>query len=126
MRVLVNGATPTVRRYAPLYPAHLGHLVQPRSGNRVALLRTGLPWAADNGAITGFDLEAFRRMLDSFDGLDRCLFVAAPDHIETRSDGQLVGDYRKTFDLFERWYPEMAAQGLPVALVAQDGLTVKD
>jgi hypothetical protein len=145
MRVLVNGCTPTVRKYVGRYWRHLGHLVQPRSNNRVDRFRTGLPWAADNDAIAGFNPDAYRRMLDGFYGQSGCLFVAAPDHVETacavckkvltpRSktcpdcDGPsaLRGNAEKTFELFDRWYPELADRGLPVAIVAQDGMTPAD
>src|SRR5262245_32537322 len=122
MRLLVSGCSPTVRRYALAYPLHLGHLVQPRSGNLLDCLRTGLPGAADNDAIAGFDPKAYRRMLDAAIGLPGCLFVAAPDHVERRG-GLLVGDHARTMELFGLWYPELARRGLPVALVAQDGMT---
>ncbi len=47
------------------------------------------------------------------DWLTVCLFVAAPD---------VVADAEATLDLFGGWRREIASQGLPVALVAQDGL----
>jgi hypothetical protein len=142
MRLLVNGCTPTVRRYAPQYPHHLGHLVQPRSGNRVREFRTGLPWAADNDAIHGFNPDAYVGMLDTFVGMENCLFVTAPDWVSPvcstcdlvlvpgartcfcGAHARLRGDWRLTLELFEVWYPELARRGLPIALVAQDGLTV--
>jgi hypothetical protein len=145
MKVLINGCTATVRKYADQYRPHLGHLVQPRSKNDVAGYGTGLPWAADNDAIAGFDPDAYRRMLDGFAGREGCLFVTAPDHVDTvcpscevvlaggskacpdcGAEAQLRGDRDKTFDLFGRWYLELALRGLPVALVAQDGLTPDD
>lgn len=72
----------------------------------------GLPWAADNGAYSGFDAGAYVRMLDRIAGR-RPLWVTAPD---------VVGDARATLDLFGRWHHEIASRGLPAALVAQDGL----
>ncbi len=112
MLLLVSGATKTVRRYKD--SPYLGHLLTPSSGNRVeSLLATGLPWAADNGAFAGFDEERFLRLLDRIEGRTGCLFVAAPD---------VVADAEATLDLFAGWQREIAARGLPVAFVAQDGL----
>ncbi len=111
MLLLVSGATRTVRRYSD--SPYLGHLLTPSSGNRIELLlKTGLPWAADNGAFAGFDERRFLRMLDRIESERGCLFVAAPD---------VVADAGATLDLFDRWTGEIAGRGLPVAFVAQDG-----
>ncbi len=78
----------------------------------------GAVWAADNEAFVGFDESKFVRMLTRLAGLDGCLFVAAPD---------VVGNALATFDLFDRWTHEIYTNyGLPAALVAQDGMTIKD
>lgn len=111
MILLVSGATATLRRY----PAEqrLGHLITPSTGNAIStIVATGRPWAADNGAFTGFDADAFRRMLELIRGNPRCLFVTCPD---------AVGDARATAMLFETWAPTIRDLGLPVAWVAQDG-----
>lgn len=73
----------------------------------------GLPWAADNSAFSGFDEGRFARMLDRIAGVPGCLWVAAPDVVE---------DAGATLRLFDIWQPRVSARGLPVALVAQDGL----
>jgi hypothetical protein len=110
--LLVSGATKTVRRYSG--SPYLGHLLTPSNGNRVeSLLETGLPWAADNAAFSGFDEGRFLRMLDWIEGRAGCLFAAAPD---------VVADAEATLRLFGGWRREIASRGLPVALVAQDGL----
>ena len=75
-------------------------------------LHTGLPWAADNGAYSGFDPGAFRRMLHQLCGRPRCLFVTCPD---------VIADAEPTLALFEQWQPVLAFLRLPVAFVAQDG-----
>ncbi len=112
MLLLVSGATKTVRQYQS--SPYLGHLLTPSNGNRVeSLLETGLPWAADNGAFAGFNEQWFLRMLDRIEDREGCLFVAAPD---------VVADAKATLDLFGGWRRKIAARGLPVALVAQDGL----
>jgi hypothetical protein len=53
------------------------------------------------------------RMLDRIEGLPGCLFVTVPD---------VVGDASATLELFVKWAPELERRGLPLALVAQDGL----
>jgi hypothetical protein len=112
VRLLVNGGTATVRRLAGRYPDLLGHLLSPGCGNSVATtLSTGLPVAADNGAYSGFDPDAFRRLLGRVAGRPRLLWVACPDR---------VGDARATIALFRKWEEEVRAAG-PVAFVLQDG-----
>jgi hypothetical protein len=57
-------------------------------------------------------------MLDRLHGLGgRCLFVTVPD---------VVADAQATARQFERWWTAPARRGLPVALVAQDGLEHMD
>ncbi len=112
MRLFVSGATATLRRH--LGSPYLGALVVPGAGNRVdPLLTAGVPWAADNAAFTGFDAARFCRMLGRIAGHPGCRFVACPD---------VVGDAAATLRRFAVWSPVIRALGLPVALVAQDGL----
>jgi hypothetical protein len=112
VRLLVNGGTATVRRLAGRYPDLLGHLLSPGCGNSVATtLSTGLPVAADNGAYSGFDPDAFRRLLRRVAGRPRLLWVVCPDR---------VGDARATLALFRAWEDEVRAAG-PIAFVLQDG-----
>jgi hypothetical protein len=112
MRLFVSGATTTLRRHSD--SPYLGTLVVPAAGNRVAPLGTaGQPWAADNAAFTGFDPGRFCHMLGRIAGHPGCRFVACPD---------VVGDAAGTLTLFAVWGPVIRALGLPVALVAQDGL----
>jgi hypothetical protein len=111
MILLVNGATRTLRRLACPY---LGHLLSPRAGNRIEeVLKTGLLWAADNGAFTAFSSPAFLRMVTGLTGKPRCLFVVCPD---------VVGHARKTLNRFEQWRPVLDSLRLPLALAGQDGL----
>jgi hypothetical protein len=68
------------------------------------VLATGFPWAADNGAFTGFDAAAFASLLGRVAGKPGCLFVACPD---------VVGDARATLALFDIWQPVLKAVGVP-------------
>lgn len=114
MILLVSGSTRTVRGLASAWPRRLGHLLTPANGNRPpAILATGLPWAIDNGAFSGFNAAGFRRLLRRVWCLPRCLFVVCPD---------AVGDAVGTLALFREWRGEVAAAGHPVAFVGQDGV----
>jgi hypothetical protein len=111
--VLVSGAT----RDVAIAPNHVGVLVVPAQGNRIeALSLAGRVWAIDNGAYSGLDHAAFIRLLADAEGVPGCKFVAAPD---------VVGDAAATLSLFVVWGRMIRALGYPVALVAQDGLTVE-
>lgn len=70
-------------------------------------------WGADNGCYSGFDRRKFVRMLRVLEGKPGALFVCAPD---------VVGKAEPTLELFDKWGPRIRSHGLPVALVAQDGL----
>lgn len=112
MRLLVTSAHPTLLRYPQ---QHLGRLIQPRHYSSIEETATsGMPWAADNDAFGNFNPESFDKMLDRIKGLPGCLFVACPD---------VVGDANATAHMFAKWHGAIARRGLPVALVAQDGLT---
>jgi hypothetical protein len=112
MRILVSGSVALVRSVADRYPDSLGHITTPSNFNTPATLaKTGLPFAADNGAYSGLDAGAFRKMLNRIDGLPNLLWVVCPD---------VVGDASATLRMFEEWRPILG--GLPVAFAAQDGL----
>lgn len=118
MIVLVSGATEDVAEA----PASIGVLVVPRQRARLeSLSLRGRVWAVDNGAFTGLDYEGFERLLgevssvSGVSGVSPCRFVAAPD---------VVADCEGTLRKFRVWGRMIRSLGLPVALVAQDGLTV--
>lgn len=108
--LLVSGATRTTARLAS--NERLGALLVPGNGNKPA----GKPWACDNGAFAGFREKAFRKMLAKCQGLPGCLWVAAPD---------VVGDAAGTRERFDKWEPVIREMGFPIALVAQNGLTIE-
>ncbi len=117
MLILVaKSPTTLARKYVD---EHIGILASPRNVGAARLAaEIGFPWGADNDAFNGgFDEIAYVRMLNAMSGVGGCLFVAAPD---------VVGDAEKTLDLFDVWSSEVRSYGLPVALVAQDGMTVED
>ncbi len=133
MLLLVTQAMPQMRLHA--HP-NLGRLVTPRHFCSTTE-HDGLLWAADNDCYTGLSPNAYFEMLDKIKlAPGKCLFVAVPDvvrctlcHREVaecgcpRTPGRSVyGDAHRTAEQFEIWAPAVERRGLPVALVAQDGL----
>jgi hypothetical protein len=113
VKLLVTTGHPDMARYA--HP-NLGRLVQPRHYSSIEqTARAGIPWAADNDGFNGVNEDAFRGMLGRLRGLPGCLFVAAPD---------VYCDAPQTLANFTRWRGEL--DGLPVALVAQNGMRPVD
>jgi hypothetical protein len=117
MRILVSGATATVRRLAGQHRDHLGVLMTPHDGQRV--LGITLPWAADNAAFSNPDDHKFWRLCCEGWGMTRHnppLWVAVPD---------VVGDHAATLRLFgwwlDYWREELGAIPFPLAFVLQDG-----
>ncbi len=122
MRILVSGATATVRRLADQYREYLGVLRTPQDGNRLCSLP--LPWAADNAAFSNPDDAKFSRLCAESWALDRYhppLWVAVPD---------VVGDHAATLRLFgwwcDEWRSEYACIPFPLAFVLQDGCRPAD
>jgi hypothetical protein len=70
-------------------------------------------YAIDNGAFAGLDVTGFRRIVARQKPFrDRCKFVAVPD---------VVGDARRTLELFDAWTFGPELYEWPLALVLQDG-----
>lgn len=113
MLVLVSGATATVRRLAG--DPQLGVLVTPRARQDLAkIVASGMLWAADNDCFIRLDARAYKRMVGAIAGLPQLLWVACPD---------VVASHSRTMRRWRRWRPYLAAKGVPVAFVAQNGCT---
>jgi hypothetical protein len=68
-------------------------------------------FAVDNGAFSGFERDAFLKLLDREEPRKtQCKFVAVPD---------VVGSARRTLEAFDYWYCKL--ESWPLALVCQDG-----
>jgi len=113
---------------AVAFERNIGLMIQPGSSYHGRLSRYPF-WAADNGAFTkqaaGFSAERFRTMLNRPELQEHaahCLFVVAPDCLRVLPDGAVKGDALGTLQQFPAWAAEIRALGLPVALVAQNGL----
>lgn len=86
-----------------------GQLLTPLSNYRLG----EQPFAIDSGAFSGFDMDAWLRLLDKCRfAMERCLFVALPD---------VVGSARRTLEAFG-WWADRLDCVWPRALVAHDGL----
>lgn len=114
MILLVSGATKTLKKLGLSLP--LGRLITPRCRSARNVEKLGLPWAADNGAFSGFKPAEFMAMIKAIAGKPGCLFVVVPD---------VVADAAATMELFCTWGPVVTSFGLPVAFVIQDGQTLK-
>lgn len=119
MRLLVTGATDTLKRMATSCGDVLGCLPVPKAGNSPKSLESlGLPMAADNGCFNGLDAKAFVVMLNEFrEAAVKLDWVAVPD---------VVSDGDETFVQWGRWEPVVRAFGFRPAMVLQDGMSRHD
>lgn len=109
MLILVSGATATVRRYPTV-----GELIVPSAWTLPDTLKLAPGrWAMDNGAFSGFDAEAFVKMLETFHRRRGCRWVSCPD---------VVGDAHATLDRWPFWSRLIRGVGFVPALVLQDGM----
>jgi hypothetical protein len=122
MKILVSGATATVRQLSRQFPDHLGVLHTPQNGNRLCSLP--LPWACDNSAFSNPDVDKFWKLCINSWAMDRHyppLWVAVPD---------VVGDHRATLASFgwwrAYWLEEIGRIPFPLAFVLQNGCTVDE
>ena len=116
MTLFVNGGTKTVYSMTE-HRGHIGILLSPACGNSIErTIASGLPWAVDNGAYSGFDADAYRKLVDKCIGHQRngLRWITCPD---------VVGNHQATLDLFDQWAMYLLRRHLPVAFVAQDGCT---
>jgi hypothetical protein len=106
MKVLLDLSPAQIADRAERFHEDFWQLRTPLTRNALA----GCPYALDNGCFSGKLPKAWGRMLDEAHEV-RPLWVTLPD---------VVGDARRTLELFARF--EDRAQGLPKALVLQDGI----
>lgn len=109
--MLITKSLPSILR---VKSPHLGRLLIPNEHSNIqGMIDAGIPWAADNGAFSGFDARRFMAMLERLRGLPNCKFVVVPD---------VVADATSTILTFLDWEETLRSYGLPLALVGQDGL----
>ena len=114
MKLLVSGSTKSLRSAVQRAPDAFGILTSPAAGNAIpSIVKSGLPWAIDNGAFSGFDEMAFQLLL-----VRAAYAQRKPEWVVCP---YVVLGAVATLDLFSQWQWKIAQHGLPVAFVAQDG-----
>ena len=107
MRILLDKSPQSIMGLSSRWGYDFGQFVTPLTQNARAKY---LPYGLDNGCFTEFKEKVWRKQLDRAEA-DRPLFCTVPD---------VVGDAVRTLDLLEHFSPQM--NGLPIALVLQDGI----
>ena len=95
-----------IHEYCKKYNYNFGQLRTPLTGYALS----GQVYGLDNGCFSKFEKKTWRRLLAEAKD-NPPVFVCAPD---------IVGDARRTLELFEQFYEEI--KPLPTALVLQDGI----
>lgn len=94
-----------------------GVLLTPAGGRRLGLVASVRHWAFDNGCYSAgpaFDLDGYCRFVRDHLAIRRDpLFVPAPD---------VVGDWGASWQRTRASLPALRGLGVPVAVVAQDGV----
>jgi len=106
MRIMLDCSPAKIREYSERYLHEFWQLRTPLTGYQLA----GVPYGLDNGCFSGTLPKAWDRLLDEAEE-HTPVFVAMPD---------IFGSARRTMDLFT--YFELKTNGLPRALVLQDGI----
>lgn len=106
MKIMLDCSPEKIRTYTERYNYEFWQLRTPLTQYAWA----GVPYGLDNGCFSVFHKTRWRRMLEQArENLP--VFVCLPD---------IVGDARRTLDLFDAFLEE--TEGLPRALVLQDGI----
>ena len=106
MKILLDCSPRKIAEYTERYGYEFWQLRTPLTRNALA----GVPYGLDNGCFARFELAAWLKQVHEARTV-RPLFVTLPD---------IVGDSRRTLDLFEHFYD--LTRGVPRALVLQDGI----
>lgn len=106
MRIMLDLSPAQIAEYSARYGFDFWQLRTPLTRNRLS----GRPYGLDNGCFARFERKTWERMCREAEER-RPVFVCLPD---------IVGDARRTMDLFEAF--RLQTNGLPRALVLQDGI----
>ena len=105
MKIMLDCSRKKIEEYTTRYGVEFWQLRTPLTAYALA----GVPYGLDNGCFKRFNRKVWERMLDEAEE-NRPVFVCLPD---------IVGDAVRTLDLFDQF--EVTTNGLPRALVLQDG-----
>ena len=106
MKILLDCSPSKIKEYSQKYDYEFWQLRTPLTRYAVS----DIPWALDNGCFAEFRENDWRAMLKEA-RQHPPLWACAPD---------MVGDARRTLDMFNIFYGDML--GVPKALVLQDGI----
>lgn len=106
MKILLDSSPRKISEYTERYGYEFWQLRTPLTRNALA----GVPYGLDNGCFARFERDTWLKQVEEARKA-RPLFVALPD---------IVGDARRTLDLFDHFYD--LTRGVPRALVLQDGI----
>jgi len=96
--------------------AFFGLLTSPSAGNHPQrAIDIGVPWACDNDCFVRYDPIAIHEMLVRYKGLKGCVFMNAPDVIQSHSG---------TLKRFHVWERIIHGMGFPVSFTLHNGCTV--
>lgn len=110
MKILLDCSPAKIEAYAKRYNYNFGQLRTPLTAYGLS----GKLYGLDNGCFKRFESKTWRRLLGEAkqqDAINQPEFVCAPD---------IVGDARRTLELFDIFYDEI--KPLKIALVLQDGI----
>jgi hypothetical protein len=132
MKLMVSGATTTVEELLadPDVAPYLGAMVTPNTGNSLErVCGWGVDYVLDNAAFPGekgFNPAQFvALMYKASEAPVKPVFACVPDVVHMTPDGP-VGDHIQTLDRFHLWVERLLPFDVPLAFVAQDGLSDLD
>ena len=106
MKIMLDCSSKKIHEYRDRYGVDFWQLRTPLTAYALA----GVPYGLDNGCFKRFNKKTWERLLDEAEE-NMPKFVCLPD---------IVGDAARTLDLFDAF--EIKTNGLPRALVLQDGI----
>lgn len=106
IKIMLDASPAKIKEYSARYEYEFWQLRTPLTKYAIA----GTPYGLDNGCFKEFREKDWLRLLEEAEEV-RPVFVCLPD---------IVGDARRTLDLFEHYSQHL--NGYPKALVLQDGI----
>lgn len=106
MKIMLDCSPAKIAEYSKKYNYNFGQLRTPLTAYGLS----GQVYGLDNGCFSKFEKKTWRRLVNEAKD-NPPVFVVAPD---------IVGDARRTLELFDQFYDEI--HPLPVALALQDGI----
>lgn len=117
MMILVAGNNNTICHYlAGKYPDKLGMIYSPSYWNKPRV-KYYMPYALDNGCYNKWEPDLYFEMLKDSTNIHPPLWVTVPD---------VVGDYKKTIELWNEYKDSVKKFNYNLAFVCQDGCNPED